>query len=190
VLRHLSGRGTKSVLISQQNKIAFKYHRRKLKDNCTQPIEDSPIPSLLSDSSLESSIPIHNDLLQHMPEDGAPNSPMGAIDDDPGSERFMPSSIDIQSFNQSNSQLYQDCGVWHFPGHANPSFARPLEEESNSECSTDDEGSAKELEPSDKESPDEDLENWGDETQSWLQGMSAVEELEEEFECRAMQSGS
>jgi hypothetical protein len=127
VLRHLHGKGTKSVLIAQQNKLASQDFHQKINknrkkrardpDSVTQHADDLPIQPPCSDGPLDSSVAIHDDLLHSAPGDSPLNSPMDTvfpINDDLHPAGSKSSSNDTEHCHQTNSQLLQDLGSGAF----------------------------------------------------------------------------
>jgi hypothetical protein len=244
VLRHLHGKGTQEVLVSQQNKLVNSLQRRRIKssrdrkssrknDNLgsmstSEDVRDAPTPhsNSLSKSlpnspgplnedqlqlspdtaTIELPVPDRNDLLQDLPIESPPDSPIHfdtfPTDDNLDCDSRLRRSRepdDISKSNQVNARLFEESGVWRFPDSTHPRTTprsiRPAVESDNegSDSTSDLEEITDDVaDSSEEECLDDDLESWGEDgidVQPWLREMPAINELDEEFELEAAARG-
>jgi hypothetical protein len=187
MVRHLHGRGTQDVLIAQQSKLANSLsigHRRRQRIKSNRNRNAALVQSTTDDH--EQSPPDEMDL----------NFPLPSYDDlgQAPPPEFTPITLPQ---TDADNHIYRESGVWRYPnsqpdlpGSASPRSIRPglnsedpypmnlwedvedFEESSGEECL------------------DDDMEDDESDAEASLQEMSAIHQLEEEFEREAAARGT
>jgi hypothetical protein len=179
MIRHLSGKGTQDVLIAQQRKQATSLSRRRrrrikfIQDHSASlhPSPDEQPPP--NGMDLELPLPSYDDLDQAPPLDSTPDT------------------------LTEKDTFYQQSGVWRYPdsGPTGLQSIRLTAGDSDDEDSyptSDVIENDKDFAGSSEEEDDDTVDQSDDvlDAESWLQGMSAIHALEEEFEREAAARGT
>jgi hypothetical protein len=205
MLRHLNGGGTKEVLVAQQTKLASSLSRRRRKrvefirkstTASVQPTPDELSPPDGIDPNYP--LPLYNNL------DPTPDEPLppDGIDLDyplPSYDNLDPAPAPAPALDSTPDTFYQQSGVWRYPNSRQPGSTslqsiRLTVGDSDDEDSyqtSDLTGNADDFASSSEEEGDDTAESSDEEldAESWLQGMSAIQVLEEEFEREAAARG-